>query len=57
MPYIDVNENLPGIRALLAFRPETAAPIGALAEILLRTSDSLSRADRELIATYVSASE
>ncbi len=55
MPYINVNENLPGIRALLAFRPETAEPIGALAEILLRTSDSLSRADRELIATHVSA--
>jgi uncharacterized peroxidase-related enzyme len=54
MPYIDVDEKLPGIRALLAFRPETAAPIGALAEILLRTSDSLSMADRELIATYVS---
>lgn len=54
MPYIDVDEKLPGIRALLAFRPETAAPIGALAEILLRTSDSLSKADRELIATYVS---
>ena len=55
MPYIHVNDNLPGIRALLAFRPETAEPISALAEILLRTSDSLSRADRELIATYVSA--
>ena len=55
MPYIDVNENLPGIRALLAFRPETAEPIGALAEILLRTSDSLTRSDRELIAMYVSA--
>jgi uncharacterized peroxidase-related enzyme len=54
MPFIHVNENLPGIRALLAFSPETAEPIGALAEILLRTSDSLSMADRELIATYVS---
>lgn len=54
MPYIDVDENLPGIRALLAFSPETAEPIGVLAEVLLRTSDSLSRADRELIATYVS---
>jgi len=55
MPYISVDENLPGVRALLAFRPETATPIGALAEILLRSSDSLSRADRELIATYVSS--
>ena len=40
MPYIDVDKNLPGIRALLAFRPETAAPIGELAEILLRKADS-----------------
>lgn len=55
MPHINVDENLPGIRALLAFRPETAEPIGALAEILLRTSDSLSRSDREMIAMYVSA--
>jgi uncharacterized peroxidase-related enzyme len=54
MPYIHVDENLPGIRALLAFRPETAEPLGALAEILLRTSDSLSKADRELIGMYVS---
>jgi uncharacterized peroxidase-related enzyme len=54
MPYIDVDENLPGIRALLAFSPETATPIGALAEILLRTNDSLSRSDRELIGMYVS---
>jgi uncharacterized peroxidase-related enzyme len=55
MPYINVDEDLPGIRALLAFRPETATPIGVLAENLLRTSDSLSRADRELIAMYVSS--
>jgi len=54
MPHIQVDENLPGIRALLAFSPETAGPIGALAEILLRTSDSLSRVDRELIGMYVS---
>lgn len=38
----------------MAFRPGTAEPMNALAEILLRSDDSLSRADRELIATYVS---
>jgi uncharacterized peroxidase-related enzyme len=54
MPYIKLDENLPGIRSLLAFSPETAGPIGELAELLLRRSDSLSLADRELIATYVS---
>jgi uncharacterized peroxidase-related enzyme len=54
MPHIDVDKDLPGIRSLMAFRPETAAPLGALAEILLRDKEGLSPADRELIATYVS---
>src|SRR6476659_2862701 len=54
MAHIDVDPNLPGIRSLMAFRPETAEPMSALAEILLRNDDGLSRADRELIATYVS---
>src|SRR5664279_259103 len=34
MPYIDVDKNLPGIRSLMAFRPETAEPLSALAEVL-----------------------
>ena len=54
MPYIDVDKNLPGIRSLMAFRPETAEPLSALAEILLRDDVGLSRTDRELIGTYVS---
>jgi uncharacterized peroxidase-related enzyme len=54
MPYIDLDKNLPGIRSLMAFRPETAEPLGALAEILLRDDTGLSRIDRELIGTYVS---
>jgi uncharacterized peroxidase-related enzyme len=54
MPYIDVDKDLPGIRSLMAFRPETAEPLSALAEILLRDTTGLSPADRELIATYVS---
>ena len=54
MPHINVDETLPGIRALMAFRPETAEPMGMLANILLRDSNSLSMADRELIATLVS---
>jgi uncharacterized peroxidase-related enzyme len=54
MPHIDVDENLPGIRSLLAFRPETAEPLGRLAEILLRDKTGMSPADREIIATYVS---
>jgi uncharacterized peroxidase-related enzyme len=54
MPYIDVDKDLPGIRSLMAFRPETAEPLGALAEILLRDKTGLSPAERELIATHVS---
>ena len=54
MPHITVDENLPGIRSLLAFSPETAGPMGELANLLLRSNEGLSMADRELIATYVS---
>ena len=54
MPHIDLHNNLPGIRGLLAFRPETAEPIGALANILLQDTEGLSPAERELIATHVS---
>jgi uncharacterized peroxidase-related enzyme len=54
MPHIDLPGNLPGIRGLMAFRPETAAPLNALAEVLLRGDNTLTRGERELIATYVS---
>src|SRR5580692_9646189 len=54
MPHIKVDDSLAGIRGLMAFRPETAEPMGALANILLRDTDGLSPADRELIATHVS---
>jgi uncharacterized peroxidase-related enzyme len=40
----------------MAFRPETAKPLNELAEALLRSEpNTLSRGERELIATYVSA--
>jgi len=54
MPHIDLP-NLPGIRGPMSFRPETARPLNQLAEVLLRGESTLSRADRELIATYVSS--
>ncbi|MDO6430992.1 peroxidase-related enzyme [Flavitalea sp. BT771] len=54
MPHIDLNNDLPGIRGLLAFRPEVAGPMGELANILLRDTDGLSPVDREFIATHVS---
>ena len=54
MLYIDLDKNLPGIRSLMAFRPETAEPLSALAEIILRDTTGLSPTERELIGTYVS---
>jgi uncharacterized peroxidase-related enzyme len=55
MAHIELNNDLPGIRGLMAYRPETAEPLNALAEMLLRNDDnSLSRGERELIGTYVS---
>ena len=54
MPHIEVDENLPGIRALLAFSPATAAPIGELANLMLRSNEGLTMAERELIAAHVS---
>ena len=54
MPHIDLADGLPGIRGLLAFSPATAAPMGALAEVLLRGPNSLTRAEREMIAAHVS---
>src|ERR1700712_4704666 len=56
MANIELNNELPGIRGLMAYRPETEAPLNALAEILLRNDDNtLSRGQRELIAAYVSS--
>src|SRR5579871_5464760 len=54
MPHIELHNNYPGIRGLMAFRPETAGPLCDLAEILLRDDEGISRAERELIATHVS---
>src|SRR5688572_15490167 len=54
MPYIPVQEHLPGITGLLEFRQDTARPIRELTQFLLRGSNSLSPAERELIATAVS---
>ena len=55
MAHITLPEGLPGITGPLAFRPETAKPLRALAELLLRGPNTLSSADREIIATYTSS--
>jgi len=54
MPHISLPEGLPGITSGFAFRPETAKPMRELAEVLLRGANTLSSAEREMIATLVS---
>src|ERR1700760_4569605 len=54
MPYIPLEEHLPGITGLLEYRQDTAKPIRELTQILLRGSSTLSEGERELIATVTS---
>ncbi len=54
MAHIELGNENPGIRGLLAYRPETAEPIMRLAEVLLRGDSTLTRGERELIAAWVS---
>jgi uncharacterized peroxidase-related enzyme len=54
MPHIALPPSLPGILSLFAYRPETAGPLNALAETLLRGPSALTRGERELIAAFVS---
>lgn len=54
MPYIQTPDNIPGIRGLMNFRPETAVPLNQIAQVLLVDDASLSRSDREIIASFVS---
>jgi uncharacterized peroxidase-related enzyme len=55
MPHITVPAGTFGIRSLFAARPDTAGPLRALAEALLRGPSPLARGERELIAAYTSA--
>ncbi len=58
MAHIDLGvdeEQYPGIRGPMQFRPETAGPLNQLAEVLLRGGPHpLTPGERELIAAYVS---
>jgi uncharacterized peroxidase-related enzyme len=54
MPHIKIPEGLPGIRGPLSLKPDVAKPLSAFMEVLMRNENSLSRGERELIATYVS---
>lgn len=54
MPYIPLEQHLPGVTGLLEYSKETAAPIRELTQILLRGPSTLTEGERELIATVVS---
>jgi uncharacterized peroxidase-related enzyme len=55
VPHIALPHDLPGITAGFAFRPETAQPMRQLVEVLMRGPSTLSSAEREMIAAFVSA--
>jgi len=54
VPHVSLGNDAPGILSLFEYRPETAKPLCDLAEVLLRGPSSLTRGERELIASYVS---
>jgi uncharacterized peroxidase-related enzyme len=51
---IDLGNDQPGIVGLLEYRPDTGAALSALADVLLRGPNSLSRGEREYVAAFVS---
>lgn len=55
MAHIGIEEGIPGIVGAFTFRPETAKPMRELAEILLRGPSTLTSAEREAIAAFVSS--
>lgn len=55
MAHIDLPKDIPGIIGPMMTYPKTAKPMNALAEALLvNETATLSKSDRELIASYVS---
>ena len=54
MAYINTTNDIPGIRGLMEFRPEAAVALNQLAQVLLADDASMSKSERELIATFVS---
>src|SRR6185369_2329559 len=55
MSHIELAEGLPGIRGPMVFSPETTKPLGELVQVLLTGPHTLTPAEREMIATYVSS--
>jgi uncharacterized peroxidase-related enzyme len=54
MPHIALSNSLYGIQSAMAFRPEVAPALNELVQVLMFEKNSLTAAERELIATYVS---
>jgi len=56
MAFINLENDLPGIRGPMQYSPETGNALNELAEILLHDDkNTLSRGDREMIGAYVSS--
>jgi uncharacterized peroxidase-related enzyme len=55
MAHIQVPEGAPGILGPMAISPESTKALRELADVLLRGPNTLSPAEREMIATYVSS--
>ena len=55
MVHIKVGGGFPGIRGALTFSPETTKPLCELVEVLLCGPQTLTPAEREMIAAYVSS--
>jgi uncharacterized peroxidase-related enzyme len=55
-PFINLENDFPGIRGPMAYSPETGEALNELAEILLHDdNNTLSRGEREMIGAYVSS--
>ncbi len=54
MPFIELDNDQPGIRGLMQWRPESGRILAELAQQLLRGDSQLTSAERELIAARVS---
>ncbi len=56
MAFINLENDLPGIRGPMQYSPETGKALNELAEILLHDdNNTLSRGEREMIGAYVSS--
>ena len=55
MAHIQVPEGAPGILGPMAISPESTKALRELADVLLRGPNTLTPAEREMIATYVSS--